>query len=78
MALLNRPRSSGTICGILVTLAAGQGAQLIPAAVPLVLVPMAGRPEPRLGVVHAGDPAFDEYRTCVDRVADGGFALFPR
>ena len=78
LALLNRPAGGGTMCGILVTLAAGQGAQLIPAAVPIALVPMAGRPEPQLGVIRSGDIAFDEYRGCVDRVSGGGFALFPR
>ena len=77
LALLNRPAGGGPISGILVTLAAGQGAQLIPAAVPIALVPMAGRGDPQLGVVRNGDPAFDEYRTCVDRIAQCGFALFP-
>jgi len=77
LALLNRPRGDGTMSGILVTLAAGQGAQLIPAAVPIALAPMAGRSDPVLGVVRAGDPAFDEYRACIDRVTGDGFALFP-
>lgn len=77
MALLNRPAGGGPISGILTTLAAGQGAQLIPAAVPIALVPMAGRGEPQLGVVRSGDAAFAEYRACVDRIAERGFALFP-
>lgn len=77
LALLNRPGGGGAISGILVTLAAGQGAQLIPAAVPIALVPMAGRSDPQLGVIRGGDPAFDEYRSCVDRITLGGFALFP-
>jgi transcriptional regulator with XRE-family HTH domain len=77
LGLLNRPAGGGAISGILVTLAAGQGAQLIPAAVPIALVPMAGRGDPQLGVVRSGDPAFDEYRACVDRVTNNGFALFP-
>ena len=78
LALLNRPAGGGTISGILVTLAAGQGAQLIPAAVPIILVPMAGRGQPQLGVVRDGDPAFEEYRACVDCVTEKGFARFPR
>ncbi len=77
LALLNRPAGGGAISGILVTLAAGQGAQLIPEAVPIVLVPMAGREEPQLGVIRGGDAAYDECRTCVDRVAQSGFAIFP-
>jgi hypothetical protein len=78
LALLNRPAGGGAISGILVTLAAGQGAQLIPAAVPIVLVPVESRPDPQLGVVRSGDPAYDDYRECVDRVIGSGFALFPR
>jgi hypothetical protein len=77
LALLNRPAGGGTISGILVTLAAGQGAQLIPAAVPIALCPMAGRTDPQLGVVRSGDATFEEYRACVDRVTEQGFARFP-
>jgi DNA-binding phage protein len=77
LALLNRPSGGGALCGLLVTLAAGQGAQLTPAAVALTLVPQAGRPEPGLGVVRRGDECFDEYRECVDRIAQRGFAMFP-
>jgi len=77
VALLNRPASGGSICGILVTLAAGLGAQLTPAAVPIMLVPMAGCADPQLGVVREGDTAFEEYRACVDRVTEQGFARFP-
>lgn len=76
MALLNRPSGGGAISGILVTLASGQGAQLIPAAVPLALVPLANRAEPEFGVVRSGDRCYDEYRECVDRVTRQGFALF--
>lgn len=76
MALLNRPSSGGAISGILVTLASGQGAQLIPAAVPLVLIPLVNRAVPDLGVVRSGDRCFDEYHECVDRVTARGYALF--
>ena len=39
MALLNRPVGARGLSGILLTLAAGEGAQLTPAAVPLALMP---------------------------------------
>ena len=77
LALLNRPASGGAMSGILVTLAAGQGAQLIPAAVPIALVPMAGRTDPQLGVVHDGEAAYKEYREAVDQITKAAFALFP-
>jgi hypothetical protein len=76
VALLNRPSAAG-LCGILLTLAAGHGAQLVPAAVPIVLLPMKGRPDPTVGVIRPGDECFDEYRGCVDKVTAQEFARFP-
>ena len=76
MALLNRP-SGRYLSGVLLTLAAGEGAQLIPAAVPIVLLPIETGEEKPLGVVRVGDPAYDEYRNCVDRVTQRGYARFP-
>jgi hypothetical protein len=74
MALLNRP-SGGGLSGILLTLAAGEGAQLIPAAVPISLVPAS--PSPVVGVIRKGDECFEDYRICVDRVSQRGYARFP-
>lgn len=77
VALLNRPRG-GLLNGILLTLAAAQGAQLIPAAVPIALVSTAGRPDPQVGVIRAGDECYEEYHGCVGRVTGDGYALFPQ
>lgn len=76
VAILNRP-SGGHMTGILLTLAAGQGAQLIPAAVPLAMLSTSKRPDTVVGVIRDGDECFAEYRECVDRVTGRGFALFP-
>lgn len=76
VALLNRP-SGRWLSGILLTLAAGEGAQLTPASVPIVLLPTTPDENKTVGVVHEGDPAFEEYRTCVDRVTQRGYARFP-
>lgn len=76
VALLNRPSAAG-LCGILLTLAAGQGAQLVPAAVPIVLLSTDRRPEPTVGVIRRGDECYDEYRGCVDKVTERDFARFP-
>jgi len=76
MALLNRP-SGRWLSGILLTLATGEGAQLIPASVPIAFLPLAEGEEKPLGVVHAGDAAYEEYRTCVDRITQRGYARFP-
>jgi len=76
VALLNRP-SGRWLSGILLTLAAGEGAQLTPASLPIVLLPMSEGEEKTVGVVRTGDPAYEEYRTCVDRVTQRGYARFP-
>lgn len=76
MALLNRP-SGRSLNGILLTLAAGEGAQLIPAAVPIALVPLDPEAGSDLGVVRAGDRCFEEYRGCVDRITQRDYARFP-
>ena len=41
------------------------------------LMPMRGQPDPEVGVVRLGDRCFDEYRECVDRVTQRGYARFP-
>jgi hypothetical protein len=77
VAILNRPVGGGPMSGILLTLAAGEGAQLTPAAVPIALVSLAGRPDPDVGVIRDGHECFQEYRDCVDRVTQRGYARFP-
>ena len=76
VAILNRPTAAG-FAGILLTLAAGDGAQLTPAAVPLALLSMKGREDAQMGVIRRGDHCFDEYRDCIDKVTQRGFARFP-
>jgi len=76
VALLNKP-SGKWLNGILLTLAAGEGAQLTPAAVPIVLLPKCEGETKPIGVVRPGDDCYDEYRECVDRVSQRGYARFP-
>jgi plasmid maintenance system antidote protein VapI len=76
VALLNRP-SGKWLNGILLTLAAGEGAQLIPASVPIVLLPTRLDENKTVGVVREGDECYEEYRTCVDGVTQRGYARFP-
>ena len=77
VAILNRPGGGGPLSGILWTLAAGEGAQLTPAAGPIALLSLAGKPVPEVGVVREGHECFEEYRGCVDRVTHRGYARFP-
>jgi len=77
VAILNRPMSGGALNGVLATLVSGQGAQLIPAATPLTLIPAKAGTEPAYGLLHPGDRCWEEYRDCVDRIAKQGYVLFP-
>ena len=74
VAILNRP-SAGALTGILLTLAAREGAQLVPTAVPITLVPT-NEAEPKVGVIRDGDECFADYRECVDRVTQRNYASF--
>jgi len=77
VAILNRPVGRAAMSGILLTLAAGEGAQLTPAAVPLAFLPTSGRSDSPVGVIRDGDPCYPEYRECVDRITQRGYARFP-
>jgi len=76
VALLNKP-SGGWLSGILLTLAAGEGAQLTPASLPIALLAIGADEHKTVGVIRTGDPDFEEYRGCVDRVTQRGYARFP-
>ena len=77
VAILNRPVGRSAMSGILLTLAAGEGAQLTPAAVPLAFLPSSGRDDTAVGVIREGDQCYVEYRECVDRITQRGYARFP-
>jgi len=62
---------------IIISIAAGAGAQLTPAVVPIAFVPTRPSADPQVGVVREGDECFAEYRQCVDRIAERGYARFP-
>jgi transcriptional regulator with XRE-family HTH domain len=76
LIILGRPAAGGPMCGILATLAAGNGAQLMPAATPITLVPNDKSPEADIGVIRPGDPCYDAYRSRIDHITERGFARF--
>ncbi|MFL6858206.1 MAG: multiprotein-bridging factor 1 family protein [Allosphingosinicella sp.] len=78
LAILSRPTGGGTMNGVLTTLVAGAGAQLIPAAAPIALVPSRPGVEGQYGLIRPGEPCHDEYRACIDKIPERGYALFPR
>jgi transcriptional regulator with XRE-family HTH domain len=77
VAILGRPTRAGCLNGILTTLAAGSGAQLIPATTPITLLPMSRRPGTEFGLIRPGDPCHAEYAEHVAGVRDKGYAMFP-
>lgn len=75
LAILARPASSGEMHGVLTTLQSGRGAQLTPAAVPIVLAPIAHKSGISFGRIAPGHAAFAQYRALLHRTIDEGFAL---
>ncbi len=73
LAILGRPLIGGEMYGLLSTLQAGPGSQLLPVSVPLALVPFAATAGV-LGRVTADDACYILYRAHLDRVVAGGFA----
>jgi hypothetical protein len=43
----------------------------------LALLPTVSREDTDVGVIRAGDRCYDEYRECVDRITQRGYARFP-
>lgn len=76
MAVLSRPSIAGEMYGILTTLRAGQGAQLTPVSVPLVLVPMKVFEMPVFGRVTPADQAYDQYSRFLNKTIGDGYASF--
>jgi transcriptional regulator with XRE-family HTH domain len=77
VAILGRPGADGALHGVLTTLASGAGAQLTPTSTPVTLLPTRRRLESSLGLIRPGDPCHAEYSTCVAKVTQRGYALFP-
>jgi hypothetical protein len=71
-----RPTISGEMHGILTTLQAGRGAQLIPVATPIVFVPPKLVPEAQFGRIIAGHPCYERFRAYLRRTVEEPFALF--
>jgi transcriptional regulator with XRE-family HTH domain len=74
---LGRPTIAGAMHGILATLRAGPGTQLVPIAAPIALLPLGGGAgAPPFGQFAPGQPRHAEYRRSLDRTLGEGFALF--
>lgn len=76
MTVLSRPSIAGEMYGILTTLRAGQGAQLTPVSVPLVLIPMKVFEMPVFGRVTPEDQHFSQYSGFINKTLGDGYASF--
>lgn len=75
LVVLSRPTIEGAMYGVLTTLQAGRGSQLIPVAAAIAFVP-AGRGEPAVsGRIGRRDPGYEACRRHLDRVRADGFAV---
>jgi transcriptional regulator with XRE-family HTH domain len=77
LAILARPTAAGSLYGILATLLAGQGSQLVPAACPIALLRMDRMEEPAFGRIETGHDLYPHYRAQLDAVTERDFARFP-
>ena len=60
LVLISRPTINGEMFGIMTTLQAGRGAQLIPVAAPIAYVPLDGLGDVEFGRIAADHPRHDE------------------
>ena len=73
LVLLSRPSAGRALNGLLLTLAAGRGGQLAPAATPIALISTGALREPDLGVIEEGHACYERYRDCLRNVTEGGY-----
>jgi transcriptional regulator with XRE-family HTH domain len=76
LVLICRPTINGEMFGIMTTLRAGRGAELIPVSAPVAYLPLAGQPNAEFGRIAAGHPCHERYRKYLKRTVEEPFALF--
>lgn len=76
LIIVARPTINGEMYGILTTLQAGRGSQLIPIAAPIALVPLHSVNDAQFGQIAAGHPYYEPYRRYLQRNVEEPFAVF--
>jgi transcriptional regulator with XRE-family HTH domain len=76
LVLICRPTINGEMFGVMTTLRAGRGAELIPVSAPVAYVPLAGQSTVEFGRISAGHPCYERYRKYLKRTVEEPFALF--
>jgi transcriptional regulator with XRE-family HTH domain len=75
LIVVARPSITGEMHGILTTLQAGRGAQLIPVSTPIALVPLKRLERAHFGHIAPGHAAHAQYRALLRRTVEEPFAL---
>jgi transcriptional regulator with XRE-family HTH domain len=76
LVLICRPTINGEMFGIMTTLRAGRGAELIPVSAPIAYVPLKAQANVEFGRICAGHPCYERYRKYLKRTVEEPFALF--
>lgn len=77
MVILSRPTIEGALYGLLATLQAGMGSQLLPAASPIALIPLKRlEGQPAFGKMAPGDPAHAAYNAHLKKIMGEHYTRF--
>ena len=75
LAILGRPQIGGEMYGLLTTLQAGSGSQLLPVSAPLALIPLK-KQKASFGRIAPQMSAYTDYRGHLAKAVSGGFVRF--
>jgi transcriptional regulator with XRE-family HTH domain len=76
LVLISRPTINGEMFGIMTTLRAGRGAELIPVSAAIAYVPLTGQTNVEFGRIGADHPCYERYRKYLKRTVEEPFAVF--
>ncbi len=76
LAILARPTITGELYGLLTTLQAGVGSQLIPASTSIAYVPMSRAPNAKFGKINSREACYAGYRAHIDRINEESYVRF--
>jgi transcriptional regulator with XRE-family HTH domain len=76
LVIISRPTINGEMFGIMTTLRAGRGAELIPVSAPIAYAPLKALPNAEFGRIAVGHARHAQYRKLLKRTIEEPFALF--
>jgi transcriptional regulator with XRE-family HTH domain len=76
LVIISRPTINREMFGIMTTLRAGRGAELIPVSAPIAYAPLATIPHAEFGRIAVGHARHQQYRKLLKRTIEEPFAVF--